>query len=285
MTTTLADPTVGHGRTPRHAVPPQNLTTESSGSFSASLSHVLVLAKRSLIKTWRTPEALIDVTLQPVIFLALFTYIFGGAIAQGSQSTYLQFLLPGILGQTIAMGAISIGVNLNTDLEKGIFDRFRSLPIPRAAPLVGAVLGDVVRYVIVTISTLVVGYLMGFRITTDVLSMLAGCLLAVLFALSLSWVSVFVGMKARTSGAVQGIMFLIVMPLSFASNVFVTADSLPGWMQGFVDVNPLTHLVGAMRWLFVGGPVGNHVLWTLVWSVGLVVVFLPLAMRAYRKRV
>ncbi|WP_448062414.1 ABC transporter permease [Cellulomonas hominis] len=246
--------------------------------------HSLSLAKRSLIKTWRTPEALIDVTIQPALFLLIFVYIFGGAVA-GSTHDYLQFLLPGILGQTIAMGAISIGVNLNTDLEKGIFDRFRSLPIPRSAPLVGAVLGDVVRYVIVTISTLVVGYAMGFRITTDVASLLAGCLLAVLFALSLSWVSVFVGMKARTSGAVQGIMFLVVMPLTFASNVFVNADSLPGWMQGFVDVNPLTHLVGAMRGLFVGGPVGSHVLWTLVWCVGLVVVFMPLALRAYRKRV
>src|SRR3954465_7936369 len=166
--------------------------------------HSLSLAKRSLIKTWRTPEALIDVTLQPAIFLVIFVYIFGGAVA-GSTHDYLQFLLPGILAQTIAQGAIAIGVNLNTDLEKGIFDRFKSLPIPRPAPLVGAVIGDVVRYVIVIISTFVVGYLMGFRILTNPVSALAGCLLAILFALSLSWVSVYVGMKVRTSGAVQGI--------------------------------------------------------------------------------
>ena len=166
-----------------------------------------------------------------------------------TPTTYLQFLLPGILAQTIATGAIAIGVNLNTDLEKGIFDRFKSLPIPRSSPLVGAVLGDVVRYVIVTSSTLGIGYLMGFRILTDPLSALAGCLLAVVFALSLSWVSVFVGMKVRTSGAVQGIMFLIIMPLSFASNVFVPATTLPSWMQTFVEWNPLTHLVAAMRGL------------------------------------
>ena len=248
------------------------------------LRHSLILAKRSLIKTWRTPEALVDVTLQPIIFLVIFVYIFGGAVA-GSTSQYLQFLLPGILAQTIAQGAISIGVNLNTDLEKGIFDRFRSLPIARSAPLIGAVLGDVVRYVIVTISTLVTGYVMGFRIQTNLASTVAGCLLAVLFAVSLSWVSVFVGMKVRTSGAVQGIMFLIVMPLSFASNVFVPTASLPGWLQGFVNVNPLTHLVGAMRALFLGAPMGSHLLWTLVWCVGLVAVFLPLAMRAYRRKV
>ena len=157
------------------------------------IRHSLELTRRSLIKTWRTPEALIDVTLQPAIFLVIFVYIFGGAVA-GDTHTYLQFLLPGILAQTIAQGAIAIGVNLNTDLGKGIFDRFKSLPIPRAAPLVGAVLGDVVRYVIVILSTFVVGYLMGFRILTDPLSAVAGCLLAILFALCLSWVSVFIGM-------------------------------------------------------------------------------------------
>jgi oleandomycin transport system permease protein len=246
--------------------------------------HSLSLAKRSLIKTWRTPEALIDVTLQPAIFLVIFVYIFGGAVA-GDTHTYLQFLLPGILAQTIATGAIAIGVNLNTDLEKGIFDRFKSLPIPRSSPLIGAVLGDVVRYVIVTVMTLGIGYLMGFRILTDPFSALAGCLLAVVFALSLSWVSVFVGMKVRTSGAVQGIMFLIIMPLSFASNVFVPATTLPSWMQNFVEWNPLTHLVAAMRGLFLGTPMGDSVYWTLAWCVGLVAVFLPLAMRAYRRKV
>src|SRR4051812_8166796 len=187
--------------------------------------HSLALTKRSLIKTWRTPEALIDVTIQPAIFLIIFVYIFGGAVA-GSTHDYLQFLLPGILAQTIATGAIAIGVNLNTDIAKGIFDRFRSLPVPRSAPLVGAVLGDVVRYVIVTISTLAIGYVLGFRIDSDPLRAIAGCLLAVLFALCLSWLPVLVGMKVRTPGAVQGLMFALIMPLSFASNVFVGADTL-----------------------------------------------------------
>jgi oleandomycin transport system permease protein len=248
------------------------------------LRHSLALTKRSLIKTWRTPEALIDVTLQPVLFLVIFVYIFGGAVA-GSTHDYLQFLLPGILAQTIATGCIAIGVNLNSDLAKGIFDRFRALPIPRSAPLVGAVLGDVVRYVIVTISTLAIGYILGFRIESDPLSTIAGCLLAVLFALCLSWLPVFISMKVRTPGAVQGVMFALIMPLSFASNVFVDTGSLPGWMQAFVKVNPLTHLVAAMRGLFLGTPVGNHVWWTLAWSAGFVVVFLPLALRAYRKKV
>ncbi|WP_067495226.1 ABC transporter permease [Actinoplanes sp. TFC3] len=246
--------------------------------------HSLALAKRSLIKTYRTPEALIDVTIQPALFLIIFVYIFGGAVS-GSTHDYLQFLLPGILAQTIATGCIAIGVNLNTDLAKGIFDRFRSLPVPRSAPLVGAVLGDIVRYMIVTGVTVGFGYILGFRITTDPLRALAGCALAVLFALCLSWLPVFVAMKVRTPGAVQGLMFALIMPLSFASNVFVSPDTLPGWMQGFVDVNPLTHLVGAVRGLFLGSPLGSHIWWTLAWCAGFVIIFMPLALRAYRKKV
>jgi oleandomycin transport system permease protein len=276
MTTTLNAP-----RTSRTVMP---TAVQPNPRGFRLLRHSVALAKRSLIKTARTPEALIDVTLQPVIFLIIFVYVFGGAVA-GSTHDYLQFLLPGILAQTIATGCIAIGVNLNTDIAKGIFDRFRALPIPRSAPLLGAVLGDIVRYVIVTISTLAIGYIMGFRITTDPLSAVAGCALAVLFALCLSWLPVYVSMKVRTPGAVQGLMFALIMPLSFASNVFVGTGTLPGWMQGFVAVNPLTHLVGAVRGLFLGAPIGNHVWWTLAWCAGLVVVFMPLALRAYRKKV
>jgi oleandomycin transport system permease protein len=251
----------------------------------ALIRHSVALAQRSLIKTMRTPEALIDVTLQPVIFLALFTYVFGGAIAgAGQQHAYLQYLLPGILAQTIAMGATSIGVNLNTDISKGVFDRFRSLPIAKSAPLIGAVAADVVRYAIVALVTLGMGMIMGFRVHTDPLSAAAGCLIAVAFALCLSWVSVFIGMLVRTPGAVQGLMVLIVLPLSFGSNTFVRSSTLPGWMQGFVKVNPITQLASTVRGLFLGGPVADHLLWTCVWMAGLVVVFMPLAMRAYRRK-
>ncbi|GAB3929497.1 transport permease protein [Microlunatus endophyticus] len=249
------------------------------------LTHCFVLAKRSLIKTMRTPEALVDVTIQPVIFLGLFTYIFGGAIAHGSQTGYLQFLLPGIVGQTIAMASISLGSNLNSDIEKGVFDRFRALPIGRSAPLVGAVMADVVRYLILLIITLGVGMIMGFRIHTSVGAALGGIGLALGFALCFVWVSVFIGMKARTSGAVTGITMLIVMPLSFGSNVFVPTNTMPGWLQDFVKVNPLSHLVGAIRALFTGGAWGTDVLWTLAWMAVLLLVFAPLAVRAYRKRV
>lgn len=247
--------------------------------------HCVVLARRSLTKTFRNPESLVDVTIQPLIFLAMFTYIFGGAISGGSQSHYLQFLLPGIVAQTIAMAGISLGSNMNTDIEKGVFDRFRSLPIGRSVPLVGGVLADAVRYLILLVVTLGVGMLMGFRFHASIGAVIGGAALTIAFALCFVWVAVFIGMKVRTSGAVTGISMLIVMPISFVSNVFVPTDSMPDWLQPFADVNPMSHLVGAMRGLFGGGAWGADLLWTLGWMAVLLLVFVPLALRAYLKRV
>jgi oleandomycin transport system permease protein len=261
------------------------VTTTRGNPITRLLRHSVVLARRSLFGTLRNPESLLDVTLQPMIFIALFTYVFGGAIAGGSQHDYLQYLLPGILAQTIAFGGIAIGVNLNADIEKGVFDRFRSLPIARAAPLVGAVFADVVRYVLLCTVTLGFGYVLGFRAQTSVPEVLAGCLLAIAFALCLCWASVFVGMIARTPGAVQGILMLILFPLTFASSTFVAVDTLPGWLEAVTKVNPLTHLVGALRGLMLGGPVQTDVLWTLGWMAALLAVFVPLALRAYGRRV
>ncbi len=264
------------------ATPAREATAVRRGRF---LRHCLVIAKRSLIRTRRTPEALVDVTIQPVLFLLIFTYVLGGAIAAGSQHDYLQYLLPGILGQTIATAGVMIGVNLNTDLEKGIFDRFRSLPISRAAPLVGAVIADVLRYGILLVSILGFGYVLGFRAQTGVLPVLAACGLAVAFALCLCWLSVWIGMIARTPGAVQGIMLVLVLPLSFASSTFAAPSTMPGWLQAVTDYNPLSQLVDAVRGLLVSGPV-----WTPVWhtflSMGvMLLVFVPLALRAYSSRV
>jgi oleandomycin transport system permease protein len=259
-------------------------TTAAAPRPLRAVRHAAALAKRSLIKTMRTPEALIDVTIQPVIFLLLFTYVFGGAIGHGSQHQYLQYLLPGLMGQGIAMAGIALGQNLNADIEKGVFDRFRSLPIARSAPLVGAVMADIVRYLLMFSIFLGFGVIMGFRVQTNALAVLAALGITIAFALCFCWISVFVGMKARTSGAVQGIMFLLVLPLSFGSNVFVSTSTLPGWLQAFVKVNPISHVVGTVRGLMIGGPVAHNLLWTLVWMAILLVVFVPLALRGYRKR-
>jgi oleandomycin transport system permease protein len=266
------------------------IAAEAPASMSRTKSrfrlirHSLVLAKRNLIGVTRNPEALLDVTLQPIIFIGLFTFIFGGAVAHGSQHAYLQFLLPGILAQLVAFGGAAIGVNLNNDIEKGVFDRFRSLPISRAAPLVGAVLADIVRYALLCVVTVGFGYVLGFRAHTGAPEVLAACLLVIGFALCLSWISVWIGMLARTPGAVQGIVIMLMFPLTFGSSVFVPASTLPGWLQSFTKVNPITHLVGALRGLMLGGPVQTHVLWTLGWMAGLLVVFVPLALRAYGRR-
>lgn len=272
MSTLVAD------ATPRTAPAP-------TGSGRARLlRHSAALAVRSLIKTARTPEALIDVTLQPVIFLLLFTYVFGGAIGGGDRHAYLQLLLPGILGQTIAFGGIALGQNLNADIEKGVFDRFRSLPIARSAPLIGAVLADVVRYLLLFTILLTFGTILGFRLQTGPLELGAALLLSIGFGLCFSWVSVWIGMLVRTPGAVQGTMFLLVLPLSFGSNVFAPSGSMPGWLQAFVRVNPITHLADTVRGLLLGGPVAGPLGWTLLWMGGLLAVFVPLALRGYNRR-
>jgi oleandomycin transport system permease protein len=279
----MSAPTMTEPTAARDELPAAPAATPDS-SARRNIGHALVLAKRNLIKTWRTPEQLIDVTIQPIIFLVLFVYVFGGAISHGSRHDYLQFLLPGLLGQGIAMGSVALGQNLNADIEKGVFDRFRSLPIARSTPLVGAVLADFFRYLILCVIFLGFGYVIGFRVETGAAPLLAAIALSIGFALCFCWISVFVGMKVRTSGAVQGVMFLLIMPLSFGSSAFVSADTMPGWLQAFVKVNPISKLVGAVRGLTVGGPVAHDLVWTFGWMAGLLVVFVPLAMRTYKRR-
>jgi len=248
------------------------------------LRPALVLCKRNLIKLTRTPEQLIDVTLQPIIFLVLFLFVFGGAITHGSRHDYLQFLLPGLIGQTIAMSSISIGQNMNADIAKGVFDRFRSLPIARSVPLVGAVLADFFRYLLLCVILVGFGYALGFRITTRPMLLLAALGISICFALAFAWVSLWVGMTVRTAGAVQGVMFMLILPLSFASNAFVQTSTMPGWLQAFVNINPLSHLISVVRGLLLGGPIAVQIGWTFAWIAGLLVVFFPLALRGYIRR-
>jgi len=258
--------------------------TATRTGMPRTIRHALVLAKRNLVKTARTPEQLIDVTLQPVIFLILFVYVFGGAIGGGSLHAYLEYLLPGLLGQGIAIGSIALGQNMNADIEKGVFDRFRSLPIARSVPLVGAVLADFARYLILCVIYLGFGYAMGFRIHTDALSLLAAVLLAIAFALCFCWVSLWVGLVARSPGSVQGVMFLLIFPLAFGSSTYVSPSTMPGWLQAWNHVNPITRLVDAMRGLLIGGPVQTNLLLTFAWMAALLAVFVPLALRAYKRR-
>ncbi|GAA0375318.1 transport permease protein [Acrocarpospora corrugata] len=249
----------------------------------ALVRHSLALGRRSLIKTLRTPEQLLDVTLQPIIFTLVYVYLLGGAVA-GSTHDYLQFLLPAILVQTVLFGGMATGVNLNTDIGKGVFDRFRSLPIGRSAPLIGSVLGDLIRYVVATVSLMTTGFVLGFRIQTDPLSALLACLLVITFAFCLSWIFVLVGMLVREPGGVQGIAFLVLFPLTFGTSMIAPKETLPSWLQAWVNVNPVSHVMEASRALMTGGAAGAHVAWSLGFSALLLAVFAPLAVRAYRRR-
>jgi oleandomycin transport system permease protein len=247
------------------------------------LRHSLALARRSVIRTLRTPERLLDVTLQPIMFIVLFVYLFGGAIA-GSTKDYLQYVLPALITMGVVFGSMQTGVSLNEDIKKGVFDRFRSLPIGRSAPLIGAVLGDMIRSIVAIAVPIAFGYVIGFRVRTDVLSALAACALMIGFSFCLSWLFVLVAMLVREPGAVQGLSIFALFPLTFGTNMFVPTETLPGWLQAWVEVNPISQVMTAVRGLLVEGPVAEPAMRSVLWGCGLLLVFVPLAVAAYRRR-
>jgi oleandomycin transport system permease protein len=248
----------------------------------AGLGHGFTITWRNLMRIKRSPEQLLDLTLQPIIFIVLFVYLFGGAVS-GSQHAYLQYLLPGLLVQTVVFASAGTGVGLADDINKGIFDRFRTLPIARWAPLFGTILSDVIRYIVTVAVVLGFGMVLGFRPAGGVLGVLAGSLLVLGFAFALCWVIVLVALFVRKPQQVQGFVFPVMFPLTFGSNAFVQTSTLPGWLQSWVHVNPVTHLVNATRALLEGSNPGTDLLWSLGWMVGLVVVFAPLAVAKYRR--
>jgi oleandomycin transport system permease protein len=250
-----------------------------------TLANGLTLAWRNVTQLKHSPEKLMDVTLMPIVFLMLFLYVFGGVVA-GSTHAYLEVLLPGLVGQMAVFASISLGTALCEDIQKGVFDRFRSLPVARSAPLVGAVIGDTIRFCVVMAVLTGFGSALGFRFHTGPLAIAAAYGLAYVFYLAMCWISVLIGLVAPSPETVQGISFIAVMPLVFGSSVLLANTStMPGWLQAWVKVNPVTALADSVRALTIGGPVGNHVLYTLAWAAGIVVVVFPLAMRMYRRKV
>jgi len=247
------------------------------------LRNTFTLTWRSVLKIRTNMEDLVGLSLQPIMFLVLFTYVFGGAIAGGTHA-YLQYSLPGLLVMTVVFATLGTGLMLNQDIAGGVFDRFRTLPIARSAPLGGAVLGDMVRYMISVAITLGFAMVLGFRIGTSPVSAAAGCLLLLFFALCMCWVSALIGMLVKTPQGVQMFGFLAMFPLVFGSNLLAPAATMPGWLQAFVNVNPMTDLTTAERGLLTGGPVGTAALHSVLWAVGIFAVFAPLAVRAYRRR-
>jgi ABC-2 type transport system permease protein len=283
MSTVIADVRSAPNAVPR--------TVDPVAAVAAARAHVslgevagqtLVMAWRALKKMRRNPEQFFDVTIQPLLFTAMFAYIFGGAIS-GNVKSYLPLLIPGIVAQTVLTTCMATGVQLREDMEKGVFDRFKALPMARIAPLAGPMIADLVRYLIAAGLTFLTGVIIGYRPGGGVFGVLGAILLAIFTGWSLAWVFTWIGTIAKSARAVSGMSMLILFPLTFLSNAFVPVTSLPTWLADFVKINPVSHLVSATRSLANNGVVSSEVGWTTLACLVVIAVFAPLSVRSYRR--
>ncbi|PXY23251.1 hypothetical protein DI005_17635 [Prauserella sp. PE36] len=240
------------------------------------------MAYRGLLTIKRTPEQFLDVVAQPILFTVLFTFLFGGAIA-GDTGSYLTFLIPGILVQSIITASVATGAGLREDMNSGVFDRFRTLPIARIAPLAGALLIDTLRYSIAAITTFLAGFALGYRPGGGFAAMAGAALLVIGCAWALSWVFAFLGIISRTPEALQGIAIFVLYPLTLLSGAFVPIDTMPDWLQTAAYLNPITYLVSAARDLLNTGTIGTDLSLSIVAAIATVIVFAPLSVRAYMR--
>jgi ABC-2 type transport system permease protein/oleandomycin transport system permease protein len=265
---------------PEVGAPPADAWT---GRARWGVADTLTITKRNLVAYTRIPEALFFSTVQPIMFVLLFRFVFGGAITTPGTS-YVNYLMPGIFVQTVAFGAVSTSIGLAEDLQKGLIERFRALPMARSAVLAGRTTADLVRNIFVVIIMTGVGFLVGFRPTTGVIPYLAGVLLILLFAYSLSWGFAVIGLSAPNSETAQVMSFPLLFPLTFASSAFVPVDKMPSWLQGFATYQPVSVTVSACRALMLGGPTATWVIQAVAWTVGFLVLLVPLAVHRYRTR-
>lgn len=247
---------------------------------ASAAAATLTLCWRAVLKIKHVPFQLFDVVVFPIMMTVLFTYLFGGALA-GSTDAYLQFLLPGIVVQTVVFLTVYTGVGLNTDITKGLFDRFRSLPIWQPSPIVGALLGDLMRYSIAALVVLIVGLVLGFRPEGGAVGVVLAVALMLVFASAVSWLWIILGMLVRTPESVMTTSFLLLFPMTFVSNIFVDPSTMPGWLQTVVGYNPVTHLTSASRGLMHGNADMASIAWVLLASAVVTAVFAPIAMRMY----
>jgi ABC-2 type transport system permease protein len=250
--------------------------------IAETLGQTLIMAWRALKKMRRNPEQFFDVTLQPLLFTAMFAYLFGGAVS-GNVHNYLPTLIPGIVAQTVLTTCMATGVQLREDMDKGVFDRFKAMPMARIAPLAGPMVADLVRYLIAAGLTFVTGVAIGYRPGGGVLGVLGAILLAIFTGWALAWIFTWIGTIAKSARSVQGMSMMILFPLTFLSNAFVPVTSLPGWLQAFVKVNPISHMVTATRELANQGTIGSQVGWTVLACLAVIAVFAPLSVRSYRR--
>ncbi|WP_419996671.1 ABC transporter permease [Streptomyces boninensis] len=249
----------------------------------SALSTSITFGWRAILKIKHVPEQLFDVTAFPIMMVLMYTYLFGGALA-GSVDAYVQFLLPGILVMSVVMITMYTGVSVNTDIEKGVFDRFRTLPIWRPSVMVGYLLGDALRYTIASIVMLAVGLAIGFRPDGGVIGVLLGVALLIVFSFAFSWVWTMFGLLLRSEKSVMGVSMMFLFPLTFLSNIFVEPKTMPGWLQAFVNNSPVTHLTNAVRGLMEGDWPAAEIAWTLGWAGLFIAVFGPITMRLYSRK-
>ena len=254
-------------------------------TLAYALSDTVVLAKRSLLRIPRAPDLLLSFTVQPIMFVLLFVYVFGGAIDTPGYEDYTDFLMPGIVAQTMSFGGFVTALGLAEDLRKGLIDRFRSLPMSRSAVLAGRTLADVATNVISLTIMIGVGLAVGFRFHSSPLEVVAGIGLMLLFGYAFSWIFAYCGLTASSGESAQAIGFIVIFPITFISSAFVPPDSMPSWLQPIADNNPFTTVVDAMRALWVDAPAGNDIWGAVLWSVGLIAVFAPLSVARYRRAV
>jgi ABC transporter DrrB family efflux protein len=273
MTTTIAVPTLSGA--------PHSDTLVNRIRWA--LSDTWTITKRNLLAVTRIPEALFFSTVQPIMFVLLFRYVFGGAI-HTPGTDYVNYLMPGVFVQTVTFGAVQTSIGLAEDLQKGLIERFRALPMARSAVLAGRTSADLVRNVLVVVIMTVVGFLVDFRPTTGVIPYLAGVGLILLFSYALSWGFAVIGLSAPNSETAQVMSFPLLFPLVFASSAFVPVSTMPSWLQGFATYQPVSVTVTACRALMLGGPTATWVLQTLAWTLGLLLVLVPLAVHRYRTR-
>ena len=285
MTSLSTAPATAHDSTSglRTTVPADPASTvRPHVSLGETVQQTLSMAWRATKKMQRNPEQFFDVLVQPLLFTAMFAYVFGGAIS-GDVGSYLPLLIPGILAQTTMTACIATGTQLREDMDKGVFDRFKALPIARIAPLAGPMVADLLRYTIATVLTFATGFAMGYRPAGGPAYVVAAGLLVIVTGWSLAWIFTFVGIIGKSAQSVQGISMMIMFPLTFLSNAYVPADTLPGWLQRFVQLNPVSHVVTAVRDLANEGQVTGEVGWALLACAIVVVVFSTLSVRAYNK--
>jgi ABC-2 type transport system permease protein len=284
VTTVTADPAPSADHAPLPLIDPAAAVarTRPRNTLTETVVQTLIMAWRSLVKMRRNLEQFFDVTLQPLLFTAMFAYLFGGAVSGGVHN-YLPLLIPGIVAQTVLTTCMSTGTQLREDMDKGVFDRFKALPMARIAPLAGPMIADLVRYLIAASLTFVMGVIIGYRPGGGVLGVVGAIALAIFTGWSLAWIFTWIGTIAKSARAVQGISMMILFPLTFLSNAFVNVDTLPGWLQAFVKVNPVSYLVSAARALANSGTITADVGWTVLTGLLVIAVFAPLSVRSYRR--